>query len=357
MATYKNGSSGSTTSSSSSTNSHSVTNSTSVTGYTGQVSANTQANLAKYQKDYEEGEKVVNAYNQLQQTIANKPKDFQSSYTDQLNNLYDQIMNREQFKYDMNADALYQQYKGQYERQGQKAMRDTMAQAAALTGGYASSYGQTAGQQAYQSYLEELNNKVPELYQMAYQKYKDEGEDINNKYNITNSAYNREYGEYRDTVSDWQSDRSFYQSQYQDERNFDYGKFSDNRNYWTDEYWNERKAETTTNSTSTTDTSSTTDSTSSTSSWDNSTTWSDDPVKTKSSGGSGDGSGKSDSGDHTYYDYLLAGENNAAGKAFTEGRNGVPSSAIADAKREAGEYARSKGLEYEIAKKNKWGII
>ena len=52
----------------------------------------------------------------------------------------EQYLNREAFQYDLNADALYQQYQNRYQELGRNAMKDTMGQAAALTGGYGSSY-------------------------------------------------------------------------------------------------------------------------------------------------------------------------------------------------------------------------
>ena len=84
-------------------------------------------------------------------------------------------LNREDFQYDLNGDALYRQYKDRYLDMGKNAMMDTMGQAAALTGGYGSSYAQNVGQQAYQKYLKELGNVVPELYQLAYDRYQDRG--------------------------------------------------------------------------------------------------------------------------------------------------------------------------------------
>lgn len=241
---------GSTTNSSS----HSVTNSKSHTeggshSYSygkswasGKVDEHTQAQRDKYNQDYQEGSKVTAAYDKLQEIINGKPT-FESSYEAQLKGLYDQIMNREAFSYDFNADQMYQMYKNNYMQQGETAMQDTMGQAAALTGGYGSSYGQSVGQQTYQSYLQQLNDVIPQLRDQAYQQYQDEGTNLLNKYNVTTDAYDREYGQYRDDVSDWQSDRSFQQGVYTDERNFDYSQFTDNRNYWNDEYWNERNAE------------------------------------------------------------------------------------------------------------------
>ena len=84
-------------------------------------------------------------------------------------------MNRKDFSYDMNSDVLYNQYKDQYQALGQTAMADTMAQASALTGGYGNSYASTVGNQAYQSYLSQLNDKVPELYQLALDNYNRQG--------------------------------------------------------------------------------------------------------------------------------------------------------------------------------------
>lgn len=50
-------------------------------------------------------------------------------------------------------------------------MQDTMGQAAALTGGYGNSYAQGVGQQAYQGYLQQLNDNVPQLQAQALQTY------------------------------------------------------------------------------------------------------------------------------------------------------------------------------------------
>lgn len=91
-------------------------------------------------------------------------------------------LNREDFQYDVNADALYQRYKDSYVALGKDAMEDTMGQAAALTGGYGSSYAQNVGQQAYNSYLKQLGDVVPELYQLAYDRYQDKGDTLYKTY-------------------------------------------------------------------------------------------------------------------------------------------------------------------------------
>lgn len=91
-------------------------------------------------------------------------------------------LNREDFQYDLNGDALYRQYKDRYVELGRNAMQDTMGQAAALTGGYGSSYAQNVGQQAYNSYLQQLGDVVPELYKLAYDRYRDRGDRLYQTY-------------------------------------------------------------------------------------------------------------------------------------------------------------------------------
>lgn len=105
-------------------------------------------------------------------------------YDAQINELFDKLLNRESFSYNAATDPLYQQYKEQYVNQGKLAMQDTMGQAAALTGGYGSSYSQAVGQQQYDAYLQKLNEVVPELYQLAYSQYQDEGDALKDQYSM-----------------------------------------------------------------------------------------------------------------------------------------------------------------------------
>lgn len=242
----------STTTSQSSTTTSSQTNSSTTGGghkeqyASGQVSGNTQANYDKYTGAYQESQNVTDAYNKLQQSINQKPGEFNSSYTDQLNTLYDQIMQRDPFSYSLKDDALFDIYRQRYEAAGENAMKDTQGQYAANTGGYANSAGETAGFQAYQGYLNELQNTIPELYSMAYNRYKDQVDIDFNKYDITKGREDSDYGKYRDQVSDWQSDRDFLQGQYSDERNFDYKQWSDYRNFWQTQLWKEKESQWTT---------------------------------------------------------------------------------------------------------------
>ena len=187
------------------------------------VSKETANKLGYYESGYKQSDAVTSAYKYLQSVQNNKPKAFTSNYKNQLDSIYNQIMNREKFSYDLSSDPLYNQYKEQYTNLGNTAMKDTVGQAAALTGGYGNSYAVTAGNQAYQNYLNQLNNMVPELYEQALNRYNSEGNDLYN--NLANDKYNTErnfdYNNYSDMLSYWQSKAGQEQDQYNWQKNYD----------------------------------------------------------------------------------------------------------------------------------------
>ena len=182
-------------------------------------------------REYQQSDAVTKAQEMLQNQIANKPGAYTSQWQSQLNDVMDKILLREKFNYDLNGDALYKQYKDQYTNQGKMAMMDTMGQASAMTGGYGNSYAQNVGQQAYNGYLQQLNDKIPELYNLALSKYQMEGDDLARQYSMLGTQENQDYSRYRDTVSDYSTELSRLQNAYDTERSFDYGQFADDRNY------------------------------------------------------------------------------------------------------------------------------
>lgn len=147
-----------------------------------------------------------------------------SQWSSPLDDAANKYLNREKFQYDVNEDALYHQYKDLYTMQGQQAMVDTMGQAATLTGGYGNSYAQTAGQQAYQGHIQKLGEVVPELYQLALDKYKMEGDQARDRASFLAQMDDRDY-------SRWESERNF---QYQKDQDAE-----DKRRY--DQEWEEDK--------------------------------------------------------------------------------------------------------------------
>lgn len=188
--------------------------------------------MATFQyKDYTESAAVKAAQAALAQQNANKPGAYQSQWQSKINDTLGKIENRDPFTYDVNGDALYQQYAQQFAQKGKMAMQDTMGQAAAMTGGYGNSYAATVGNQAYQSYLTEANNAIPTFYQMALDNYTRQGQELKDLYSLYSDRENVDYGKYRDEVGDWQSERDYLANIYYNERDFDYGKYTDDRDF------------------------------------------------------------------------------------------------------------------------------
>lgn len=206
------------------------------------VSDYTRRKLNGLEGGYTPSGSVQAAQAYLEQVKASKPGAYQSRWDDELTSLYDQIRNRKKFSYDMGTDPLYQQYREQYQRLGRLAMQDTMGQAAALTGGYGSTYGEQVGQQAYNAYLQNLNDIVPQLQQQAYQRYQDEGTDLYNQYSLVKGREDTDYGRYRDTVSDYYSDLSDARSAYNSERSLDQSQWATMLDYWAQKANNENAA-------------------------------------------------------------------------------------------------------------------
>jgi hypothetical protein len=130
--------------------------------------------------------------------------------------LYEQIAARGPFRYDAEQDPLYRTARDRYVQEGRMAMKDSMGQAAALTGGYDSSYGQAVGQQQYDASLRGLSELIPELYQQAYRMYRDQGDALQQQYELLGKQADRDYDRYRDELGDWRTERDWQQDREND---------------------------------------------------------------------------------------------------------------------------------------------
>lgn len=166
-------------------------------------------------------------------SLGDKPT-YESKYQNTIDDLLNKITNRESFSYDFNADPLYQQYKDNYTKLGNEASMNAVANVSNMTGGYGNSYAATAASQANQQYLTQLNNVIPELAQAAMDKYQMETSDLYNQYSAVGNAEDRLYGQYRDNVSDYYTDRDYYYNGYNNDRNYEYQQ---DRDKIADEQW------------------------------------------------------------------------------------------------------------------------
>lgn len=105
-----------------------------------------------------------------------------------------------QFSYNLETDPVYSAYKKQYAREGQRATANALGNAAAATGGIPSSYAATAVSQAGDYYAAQLSDKVPELYQQAYNRHL-------NDLSQYNTDRNFRYGQYLDEINAKTADR------------------------------------------------------------------------------------------------------------------------------------------------------
>lgn len=206
--------------------------------------AYTKIDLSKYSGGYKATDREKKAEQQKIQAenAVTNYGDFVYSNQGAYDTLMDSILNRKKFSYDMNADALYQQYKNQYTALGKLAMQDTIGQASALTGGYGNSYATSAGSQAYQNYLQQLNERVPELMQLALSTYNAEGDRLYNNMSLMQSDRNTEYGTWADKYNRLLGDRTYYGDNYNTVHSQDYAAWADNRSYDQTQYWNEYNA-------------------------------------------------------------------------------------------------------------------
>ena len=183
--------------------------------------------MAYEQKQYTESDAVKKFREQMESHTTQKPVAYTSQWQPQIDQTVNDIMNRKPFQYDVNADALYNQYKDRYVDLGRKAMMDTMGQAAQLTGGYGNSYAQMAGQQAYQGYLQGLTDKIPELAQLALDRYNQQGQDLYQKYGLLNTQEQNAYNNWQNNYNQWLTERDYLNNLYNTERGYDYGVHRD----------------------------------------------------------------------------------------------------------------------------------
>lgn len=134
---------------------------------------------------------------------------YTSRYQSQIDDLTRQILNREAFSYDPEKDPTYQQYKESYTRSGERAMQDTLGQVSARTGGLASSYAGSAAQQTYDNYMGALADKIPELKQLAYSMYQDDGNTQRANLEMLVALEQGDYAKYADLLAQYNTDRSF----------------------------------------------------------------------------------------------------------------------------------------------------
>ncbi len=159
--------------------------------------------------EYEKSQAVLDAENRVKEWENNAPSNYESKYSEQIEGILNDILNREKFEYNLNADPLYHQYRELYTENGKKAMMDTIADASALTGGYGNTYAVNAGSEAYHEYLNNLNSVALDLRDRAYETYKDEGEKLFDDISVLRSLDGDDYKKYLDELNRYYKDGDY----------------------------------------------------------------------------------------------------------------------------------------------------
>lgn len=144
---------------------------------------------------------------------------YQSRYDEKMQGLLNEMLNRQPHLYNLETDPVWQNYKKQYTREGQRATADTLAQVATMTGGMPSSYAVNAAQQAGDYYMSQMTDMIPQLYQQSYERYLNEYNMKQNDLAAVQSMEQMDYGKYQDQLQQYNTDRNLAYNLWQDEYN------------------------------------------------------------------------------------------------------------------------------------------
>ena len=147
-----------------------------------------------------------------------------NGYSTMLDDSLSDYENRDSFSYDPEDDPLYSNYRKQYLREGQRATEDALGNYATMTGGLPSTSAVTAATQAGDYYNSQLADVLPELQQLAYEMYMDEGNTMRSDISmyqglesdaINNARYDQEwnYGVAQDDYAKTQDTKSAAKSE------------------------------------------------------------------------------------------------------------------------------------------------
>lgn len=225
------------------------------------------ANAPTYTNSYDStlGELLDKQLNYGSFTNSAEKPEYTNRYDQATQELLNTLLHQKEFSYDTSTDPLYSQYRKQYAREGQRTAQDALGAASAASGGLPSSYAVSAAAQAGNYYNAQMTDKIPELYQLAYQQYLNEYDRTLSQLSAVQGAEQSDYQKYLNDLTQYNTDRNFnYQTwvdgysrlnndlvtvqgqeqsdynryrnaldQYNTERSFQYSQFLDELNHQT----------------------------------------------------------------------------------------------------------------------------
>lgn len=195
--------------------------------------------LIKYARDdvYDEAVRYIMGGNSF--SYQEKAPVYQGKYDSDIDKLLKELSKIKKFSYNPIEDELYEYYKKEYLREGDRAMEDVLGELSANTGGVASSYAANVASQSRNYYGEKLTDKIPELYMSAYERYLDEIGIKEKNLRTLLDIRDEDYGIYKDKVEQYNKDREFEYEKFMDETDYEMRLREDDKDY--EKYLNEEK--------------------------------------------------------------------------------------------------------------------
>lgn len=192
----------------------------------------TRTKLGQAQAGYQQTSAAQQAQAALQQLQAQKPQGYTSKYGAQLEGILQELQGKK-FNYSLNGDAFFNALKDSKMQAAKQASLDAMGQAAGLTGGYGNSAAQLAANQVYQQNLLSLNDDAMDAYRLALQQFQMEQQGMGDQFGRLLQMENADYGKYRDTVSDFNTERGYLTDLYNTEEERGYNRYMNDLDYYT----------------------------------------------------------------------------------------------------------------------------
>ena len=192
----------------------------------GMAKANQNANnIRRIYGGYTGGEDG-SEFNPLYRTSGEKPK-YTSRYDNDKKVTVSKIINHTPFDYDPQKDPRYQLYQKVYTQMGNDAYDRALSQNAIKTGGIVNTNAMTSAMLAKNKYNAELAKIATDLYNDAYNEYKDSIAYEYDKMDMLNALEQSDYSKYKDELSNYNDMIKSSYDMYRDETE-DYYKESEN---------------------------------------------------------------------------------------------------------------------------------
>ncbi len=133
-----------------------------------------------------------------------------SPYADAADAALKSVLDRQEFSWSADTDPLYEQYRKKYTASAKTAMKDVLGRATALTGGWGNSYATGAASDAYSRETDKLGDVIPELYELAYGRYKDETGRLRDNAELLYKFDDADYKRRSDAAKGADDDRDYY---------------------------------------------------------------------------------------------------------------------------------------------------